>query len=57
VATRSAKHAATEMIQAVRGNSRPTLYPKGKGSSSILQALADFAGEESDQMKSFCGRY
>jgi hypothetical protein len=47
VVTRSAKHAATEAIQVVRGSSRPTLYPKGKGSSSILQALAEFAGEAS----------
>jgi hypothetical protein len=42
VATGSAKHAATDAIQAVRGNSRPTLYPSGRGCSSIVRALLEY---------------
>ncbi|MDQ8206663.1 protein DpdD [Coraliomargarita sp. SDUM461003] len=40
VATRSAKHAATEFIKANRGKERSDLiYPAGKGSSSIVSSL------------------
>jgi len=42
VVTRSAKHAATEVIQQVRSSDLPTLYPNGKGSSSILRALLEY---------------
>ena len=44
VATRSAKHAATEFIKANRGRGKSDLiYPNGKGSSSIISALKEAA--------------
>lgn len=41
VVTQSAKHAATLFIQRYR-QSRPLLFPKGRGVSSILAALEEF---------------
>jgi hypothetical protein len=38
---RSAKHAATDAIRQARPSSKPTIYPSGKGSSSILVAIDD----------------
>jgi hypothetical protein len=43
VATRSAKHAATEFIRQQRGERTP-LFPQGKGSSSMLRALEEHLG-------------
>ena len=43
VCTRSAKHAATLFVAAHRPSNLPTLYPDGKGSSSILRELSQFA--------------
>jgi len=44
VSTRSAKHAATEFIKANRPKeSLDLIYPTGKGSSSIVSALLEFA--------------
>jgi hypothetical protein len=37
----SAKHAATDLIRAHRGN-RPLIYSRGKGFSSILRAIEEF---------------
>lgn len=45
VATRSAKHAATEFIDANRPSNKPTLFPVGKGSSSMLRKLFDYLEE------------
>lgn len=42
VATRSAKHAATEEIKRWR-QQRPVVYPAGKGMASIVAGVADFA--------------
>jgi hypothetical protein len=39
--TRSAKHAATDFIQAHRGG-QPTIRPIGKGTSSIIEALRGY---------------
>jgi len=39
VATRSAKHAATNFICANRPEGRPPLYPSGKGCTSIVRVL------------------
>lgn len=46
VATRSAKHAATEFIKTHRPKSLPTLYPRGKGSASMLMALSEYLQQE-----------
>jgi len=46
VATRSAKHAATDFIKAHRPKHLPTLYPRGKGSASILLALSEHLRQE-----------
>jgi hypothetical protein len=44
VATRSAKHAATEFIKATRPSGKSeVIYPTGKGSTSILTALRQAA--------------
>jgi hypothetical protein len=42
MATASAKHAATGCIEAHRPDSRPLLRPAGKGSASMLSALAAY---------------
>jgi hypothetical protein len=42
VCTRSAKHAATEFIADERGSAL-TVFPDGKGASSILRAVAEMA--------------
>lgn len=42
VCTASAKHAATEFIGAHRPPHLPTLYPKGKGSASVLRAIIKY---------------
>ena len=42
VATMSAKHAATDCIDANRAKSLPLLRPNGKGSASMLAALTEF---------------
>ncbi|RZK98247.1 MAG: hypothetical protein EOO89_32410 [Pedobacter sp.] len=42
VASSSAKHAATNVIMQCKGN-KPILYPAGKGSSSIISVLRDYA--------------
>lgn len=39
VATRSAKHAATNYIQANRPTSLPIIFPAGKGSASIIRSV------------------
>ncbi len=41
VATAAAKHAATMFIEANRPKQLPTLYARGQGSSSLLQALRE----------------
>lgn len=41
--TASAKHAATNFIEAHRPKDRPLLRPDGKGSASIIRTLADYA--------------
>jgi hypothetical protein len=41
--TASAKHAATNFIEAHRPKNRPLLRPNGKGSASIIRALVDYA--------------
>jgi hypothetical protein len=41
--TASAKHAATNFIEAHRPKDRPLLRPNGKGSASIIRSLADYA--------------
>lgn len=42
--TGSAKHAATDFIRTWRAKNRPLLYARGKGASSILRALEEYAG-------------
>jgi hypothetical protein len=44
VATRSAKHAATEAIETARGN-RDLVRASGKGSSSLVQAVIDYLNQ------------
>jgi hypothetical protein len=46
MATASAKHAATEFIQANRASDRPLLRPGGKGMASMLHALEQFLSVE-----------
>ena len=41
--TAAAKHAATTFIQSRRPKSSTTLFARGQGSASILEALRDFA--------------
>ena len=43
VATASAKHAATGFIQKIRPRDKPLLFAAGRGFSSILRAIEDFA--------------
>jgi hypothetical protein len=43
VCWQSAKHAATEAIKRARPSTRPTIYPTGKGSSSITNEVCEFA--------------
>jgi hypothetical protein len=43
VCWQSAKHAATEAIKRARPSTRPTIYPTGKGSSSIADEVCEFA--------------
>ncbi len=47
MATASAKHAATEFIQANRPADLPLLRPRGKGMASMLHALQEFLSSES----------
>jgi hypothetical protein len=42
ISTRSAKHAATQFIEANRPKHLTTLYPKGKGATSVLRALFEY---------------
>lgn len=39
IAARTAKHAATEFVMNNRPKEKPVIYPSGKGTSSMLQAL------------------
>ncbi len=43
IVTGSAKHAASEFVSTHRPSTRPLVRPRGKGTTSILQALADHA--------------
>jgi hypothetical protein len=43
VATASAKHAATGFIQKIRPREKPLLFAAGRGFSSILRVIEDFA--------------
>jgi hypothetical protein len=45
VATRVAKHAATDAIKSAR-EGRELTYPSGKGSSSIVQAVLEQVGKQ-----------
>ena len=49
VCWRSAAHAATEMIDRLRPNNLVTLYPQGKGSSSILRIVDEHLSRRSRQ--------
>jgi hypothetical protein len=54
IATQSAKHAATEFIQRHRPDGMPILYPRGRGSTSIVSALKGYAerlGTERDAIR------
>jgi hypothetical protein len=42
IATAAAKHAATQYIEVNRPKSQVTLYARGQGSSSLLDAIRDF---------------
>lgn len=42
VVTASAKHAATDFIEANRPTELPTLRPSGKGAASMLRAVRDY---------------
>lgn len=44
IMTQSAKHAATDFIQMHR-RGKPILYPRGRGSSSVLRDLTDFCAK------------
>jgi hypothetical protein len=51
VAWASAKHAATEFIKARRG-ARPLVYAAGRGASSIVRAIEDWARAEASALAS-----
>ena len=42
VCWRSAAHAATQIIERLRPTESATLYPAGKGSSSILRVIEEY---------------